>query len=193
MRQTRLFACVLLQLGLPISFFAQNPFPIDSNSGKILYRQSFHYPEQPSDTLFKYCYDCFVDLFFWGLEGNIQHSNTPLSNKKFIVDTTNNQFEFRHGFANSEDSIGLVAWLRVIIVGDRIAITTTDFQYYHHRDREKSHQWIEFDKVYKQPLERRLKNEDSFQKYRFVDSLSREYIRKLSNCIRNRVPAVADE
>ncbi len=56
----------------PCLSYAQNPFPIDSNSGKILYRQSFHYAEQPSDTLFQYCYDCFVDLFFWGVEKNIK-------------------------------------------------------------------------------------------------------------------------
>jgi len=190
MKLVGLLACVVAFGFCPTLSFSQNPFPIDSNSGRILYRQSFHYPNQPSDTLFKYCYDCFMDLFFWGLEENMRiRNNSPTSPQHFSADTIHQMFLFRNGFRIYQDSAHLVDKMRVSIVSDRIACSITDFKYYTDKDLHTDIWYKDFDKIPKQPFEPRLKQETDFAKYLFVDSLCRGYISKLNSCILRRISA----
>ena len=190
MKFVGLLACTIAFGFYPTSSFAQNPFPIDSNSGRILYRQSFHYPNQPTDTLFKYCYDCFMDIFFWGLEENMRiRNNSPTSPQHFSADTTHQMFLYRNGFRIHQDSTHLVDMMRVAIVRDRIAFSITDFKFYSDNDAHEQRWYKDFDKIPKQPFEPRLRRETDFAKYLFADSLCQEYISKLNSCIRRKISA----
>lgn len=162
---------------------AQDTFPINPQSRKIHYLQSFHVPEANQDTLYQMVRDCYMEIFYNGDESKIEHYIEEYSNEEFKEDSSKYIMYQRIGFGITEDTIGIVCDFKSAVIDEYVTLSITDFKYYHKSELYDDYQRKKFDAVRKRRFKSYLKDPVNRTRALFIHDVLVGYLDHLDKCL----------